>query len=101
MNSKNPALNSELVKKRIDNDIEKALADKGLEIAGCTSDLNVRYTLAGLSPDSTRWCGNRSISIRPNPSSHAAVSAQPDYPACLEVRPWSFWSASSAASWLV
>jgi hypothetical protein len=42
----------------------------------------------------------RSISILSNPRSHAAVSAQPNYPACLEVRPWSFWSASSAASWL-
>lgn len=45
LNSKNPALNSELVKKQIDADIERALSAKGLELAGDRSDLNVRYTL--------------------------------------------------------
>jgi len=45
LNSKNPALNSELVKKQIDVDIERSLAARGLELVTGPSDLNVRYTL--------------------------------------------------------
>ncbi len=46
LNSKNPALNSELVKKRIDGDIEKYLSARGLTmVSEGKSDLNVRYTL--------------------------------------------------------
>jgi len=45
LNSKNPALNSELVKKRIDADITRDLTRKGLELAAGKSDLNVRYRL--------------------------------------------------------
>src|SRR6202158_5039401 len=44
LNSRNPALNSDLVKKRIDADIEKYLTAKGLTEASGNSDLNVRYT---------------------------------------------------------
>ena len=43
MNSKNPALNSELVKKRIEADIERDLTAKGLTMVSGPSDLNVRY----------------------------------------------------------
>src|SRR5258706_1532887 len=43
LNSKNPALNSELVKKRIDADIERAFSAKGLSVVTGESDLNVRY----------------------------------------------------------
>jgi len=43
LNSKNPALNSELVKKRIDADIERSLTAKGLTKVSGPSDLNVRY----------------------------------------------------------
>src|ERR1700676_5304544 len=43
LNSKNPALNSELVKKRIEADIERALTGRGLEMTTGRSDLNVRY----------------------------------------------------------
>jgi hypothetical protein len=43
LNSKNPALNSELVKKRIEADIERTLAARGLEWTSGPSDLNVRY----------------------------------------------------------
>ena len=43
LNSKNPALNSELVKKRIDADIEAALTARGLKKVTGPSDLNVRY----------------------------------------------------------
>jgi hypothetical protein len=44
LNSKNPALNSELVKKKIEADIVKYLSAKGLEVTDGKSDLNVRYT---------------------------------------------------------
>ncbi|HMK29638.1 MAG TPA: DUF4136 domain-containing protein [Terriglobales bacterium] len=43
LNSKNPALNSELVKKQIEADIEKDLTAKGLTKVSGPSDLNVRY----------------------------------------------------------
>ena len=45
LNSRNPALNSELVRKQIDEDIIRFLTAKGLEITTGKSDLNVRYTL--------------------------------------------------------
>ena len=49
LNSKNPALNSELVKKQISADIQKALEAKGLTfVATGRSDLNVRYTLGAV-----------------------------------------------------
>ena len=43
LNSRNPALNSELVKKRIDADIERDLTARGLTKVSGPSDLNVRY----------------------------------------------------------
>jgi hypothetical protein len=43
LSSKNPALNSELVKKRIEADVERALTAKGLTSVSGKSDLNVRY----------------------------------------------------------
>ena len=45
LNSRNPALNSELVKKQIESDIQRDLAAKGLEMTTGRADLNVRYTL--------------------------------------------------------
>lgn len=45
LNSRNPALNSELVKKQIEADIERSLGARGLELTTGRSDLNVRYTL--------------------------------------------------------
>jgi len=45
VNSRNPALNSELVKKRIESDIEVALAAKGMTLVTGKSDMNVRYRL--------------------------------------------------------
>lgn len=45
LNSRNPALNSELVKKRIDADIERYLSARGLAMVSGSSDLNVRYRL--------------------------------------------------------
>jgi len=43
LNSKNPALNSDLVKKQIEADIEKYLTARGLEETSGRSDLNIRY----------------------------------------------------------
>jgi hypothetical protein len=43
LNSRNPALNSELVKKNIENSITHYLTVKGLEIGNGTADLNVNY----------------------------------------------------------
>jgi hypothetical protein len=46
LNSRNPSLNNELVRKRIEADIQKYLQAKGLTfVAEGKSDLNVRYTL--------------------------------------------------------
>jgi len=48
LNSNNPSLNSELIKKRIEADIERYLTAKGLTEATGASDLNVRYTLGAV-----------------------------------------------------
>jgi len=49
LNSKNPSLNSDLIRKRINADIVKALAAKGVEfLEEGPSDLNVRYTLGAV-----------------------------------------------------
>ncbi|HUA17130.1 MAG TPA: DUF4136 domain-containing protein [Bryobacteraceae bacterium] len=46
LNSKNPALDSELVKKQIEADIAKDLGARGLTmVASGPADLNVRYSL--------------------------------------------------------
>jgi Domain of unknown function (DUF4136) len=43
LNSKSPALNSELVKKQIETDIMRGLTARGLTMAPERADLNVRY----------------------------------------------------------
>ena len=43
LNSRSPALNSELVKKRIESDIERAMTAKGLEVTTGKADLNIAY----------------------------------------------------------
>jgi hypothetical protein len=49
LNSRNPSLNSELVRKHLEFDIQKFLAAKGLEfVPSGRSDLNVRYTLGSV-----------------------------------------------------
>jgi hypothetical protein len=48
LNSRNPALNSELVQKRIDADIERGLTARGLAMVPGNSDLNVRYRLGSV-----------------------------------------------------
>ncbi len=44
LNSRNPALNSPLIKKQIEADIERDLTARGLERVSGPSDLNVQYT---------------------------------------------------------
>ena len=48
LRSPNPALNSELTKKRVEAAIERALTAKGLTKATDSSDLNVFYTLGSI-----------------------------------------------------
>jgi hypothetical protein len=48
LKSKNPALNSELVKKQIEADIVRDLTAKGLTLAEGKSDLIVRYTFGAV-----------------------------------------------------
>lgn len=48
LNSRNPALNSDLVKKQIEADITRYLTSKGLEVTTGRSDLNVRYTFGAI-----------------------------------------------------
>lgn len=48
LNSKNAALNSELVKKQIEADIERGLTARGLTRVSGPSDLNVRYTFGSV-----------------------------------------------------
>ena len=43
LNSRNPALNNDLVKKRIESDLEQNLTASGLTRADDRADLNVRY----------------------------------------------------------
>ena len=46
LNSRNPSLNGELIRKRLNADIQRALEKKGLTfVESGASDLNVRYTL--------------------------------------------------------
>lgn len=46
LNSKNPALNNDLVRKKIQNEIRRRLMEKGLtEVTGGPRDLNVRFSL--------------------------------------------------------
>lgn len=70
LNSRNPALNSELVKKRLDSDIESALTARGLvKSPTLRSDLNVRYTFGAVRRVETEaypagWYGLRTRVVR-------------------------------------
>lgn len=49
LNSRNPSLNNQLVRKRLDADIQKHLEAKGLAFRSAgPADLNVRYTLGAV-----------------------------------------------------
>ena len=69
LNSKNPSLNSELVKKRLDDDIHRFLEAKGLVyVSQGPTDLNVFYTLgaaraAKLEAYPAGWWGTRVVRV--------------------------------------
>ncbi len=71
LNSKNPSLNSDLIRKRIDADIQKYLEGRGLEFTPSgRSDLNIRYTLGAvgkvqreLYPAGWRGWGTRVVRV--------------------------------------
>src|SRR5260370_7251565 len=48
LNSRNPSLNSDLIRTRINNDIQKYLGAKGLTYSPAKTDLNVFYTLGAV-----------------------------------------------------
>jgi hypothetical protein len=71
LNSKNPALNSELVKKRIEADIQRDLTARGLTMVSGPADLNVRYTFGAARktevdsyPAGWRGLGTRVVRVR-------------------------------------
>ena len=69
LNSRNAALNSDLVKKQIDADIVRDLTAKGLREVTEISDLNVRYTFGSARRVETEaypagWYGMRTRLVR-------------------------------------
>lgn len=69
LNSKNPSLNSDLVRKKIQAEIRKRLIERGLSEVTQGQNLNVRFSL-GSSPRKevdvypTRWYGARRVVTR-------------------------------------
>jgi hypothetical protein len=70
LNAKSPALNNELVKKRIEADIERELTARGLRRAEGQADLNVRYHLGAVGkkeveryPAGWRGLGTRVVRV--------------------------------------
>jgi Domain of unknown function (DUF4136) len=70
LNSKNPSLNNDLVRKQIENDIRKRLTEKGLTEADGPHDLNVRYSLGSARrteveayPAGWRGLGTRRVAV--------------------------------------
>jgi hypothetical protein len=70
LNSKNPALNNDIIKKRIDADIERYLTARGLEMVSGRADLNVRYRLGSAAkkeveryPAGWRGLGTRVVRV--------------------------------------
>jgi hypothetical protein len=67
INAKNPALNNDLVRKKIQAEIRKRLAEKGLvEVASGQRDMNVRFSLGSARRQEVdvypaRWWGTRRV----------------------------------------
>jgi hypothetical protein len=71
LNSKNPALNSDLIKKQIETDIEKDLSARGLQETSDRADVNVTYTFGSARtsqldayPAGWRGLGTRYVRVR-------------------------------------
>src|ERR1700730_15564568 len=70
LNAKAPALNSDLTRRRIENEIRKRLIEKGLMEAARQPDLNVRFTLGSARrteleacPAGWRGLGTRAVGV--------------------------------------
>ncbi|MGH9722806.1 MAG: DUF4136 domain-containing protein [Bryobacteraceae bacterium] len=70
-NARHPALNNELVRKKIENEIRKRLTEKGLTQVAGRADLNVRHSLGSqvkretdLYPAGWRGRGTRRVTTR-------------------------------------
>lgn len=70
LNSKSPALNNDIIKKRIDADIERDLTARGLQMVSGRADLNVRYRLGSAArkeveryPAGWRGLGTRVVRV--------------------------------------
>lgn len=69
LNSKNPALNSDLIRKQIEQDIARDLAAKGLTQTTRRADLNIRYHLGAARKTQVErypagWAGRRTRVVR-------------------------------------
>ena len=71
LNSKNPTLNSDLVRKKIDGEIRRRLTERGLEETDTRPDLNVRYSLGSARrneveayPAGWRGLGTRRVRVQ-------------------------------------
>ena len=70
LNSRNPALNSDLIRKQIDAEIRRRLIEKGMTEASGRADLNVRYSLGTANrkeidayPAGWRGLGTRRVAV--------------------------------------
>jgi Domain of unknown function (DUF4136) len=70
LNAKAPALNSELTRKKIENEIRRRLTEKGLMEVASQPDLNVRFTLGSARrtevetyPAGWRGLGTRAVRV--------------------------------------
>jgi hypothetical protein len=68
LNSRNPALNSELIRKQIEADIQRDLTARGLTMVNGHSDVNVRYTFGSaprteLETYPAGWWGTRVVRV--------------------------------------
>jgi hypothetical protein len=71
LNSKDPMLNNDLIRKRLETDLQKDFAAKGLTFAASgPADLNVRYTLGAVQkreieqyPAGWRGMGTRTVRV--------------------------------------
>lgn len=70
LNSRNPALNNDLIRKRMDADIERGLADRHLRMVPGGSDLTVQYWLGSaprteieMYPAGWRGLGTRAVRV--------------------------------------
>ena len=69
VNSKNPSLNNDIVRKNLETAIRKKLTEKGLTEATSQPDLNISYSLGSAKRTEVdrypaRWGGTRRVAVR-------------------------------------